>query len=938
MSKVFQLAWSFLWESPVRVALTITATAAATCLVIWVASGYDALEKTFDDYANLAMGRYALAVAPIEQKEEKFVPAIVLDDLRYDPVVSNADPMWAVRAEVIPPKPATRPARASGNRGNDGPPSGFGGGPSMRRPGSLPGTLLMITDAPEAPFEMLRGEWLSTDESDVAKVVVRAETAERFGIDVGDSLILKQNDQDHQLQVIGILDAPKLRGAGDSALPILAPSKGEIFLTTSTGERLLGETARISLIAVSLKEDADINSFRFGWAPKLSSYATPVQFQQAFEVEEALDQSSSAANVRLQSYAATGVSMLVAFLVVLCTLSMGVNERIRQYAILRSLSFTRGQIAQLITLEGLFLGGIGFLAGLAASYLALFVIGMVSSRMLDHGVTLGRHSLLLGMAATLGGAFIASFIPAYGATRVKPIDAMSPRVEETGDDKSFSRVGFLVGLFLIAVNPILTFFVPPPFEAGIPVLMTIGFAAMTIGFILISPAIVAGVDRWLSPVLALVLGIDPKLLACQITSHLWRTIGASISLAVGVGLFIGIQVWGFTMLEGFIPGLWAPNALVQFNSGGLARSESMAVVDIPGINPERSFPIVVEQPRMQEDLTNSAERASIIRQDNIVIVGIDATRAFSGSDPFLNFEWVEGTPEEAVEKLVTGRGCIVPDHFLRETDLKLGDTFALVPPENAEKVVAYEVAGAVKLPGWHWQTKLTGFRTRTHRAAALVFANFEPVSQDFDLPQASHVWFDFTSRDVDPEQVQTQVSELYANILQTKKDGSLPAEEADIRVIPVNQIRERTRGAAQRWIWLVSQVPLIASLIASIGVLNVFLASVRARRWEFGVLRGIGITSSTIVRAVLAEGLLIGIVAGVLSVGFGVMCGWCGCGIAQYMSFFGGMQPDLVIPWDAIFMGLVGLILLATLSAAWPAYSIGKTRPLVLLQEGRSTF
>ncbi|PQO25559.1 ABC transporter [Blastopirellula marina] len=937
MRKVLRLAWSFLWESPVRVALTITATAAATCLVIWIASGYDALEKTFDDYANLAMGRYELAVAPIEQKEEKFVPPEVLDDLRSDPVVANADPMWAVRAEVIPPKSASPAARDKDNSDNNGPPTGYGGGPNIRRPGSLPGTLLMITDAPEAPFEMLRGDWLSTEESDVPQVVVRTETAQRMGIDVGDMLTLKQNDQDHKLQVIGILDAPKLRGAGDSALPILAPSKGEIFLTQSAVERILTDTPKISLIAVSLKEETDINTFRFGWAPKLSSYATPVQFQQAFEVEEALDQSSSAANVRLQSFAATGVSMLVAFLVVLCTLSMGVNERIRQYAILRSLSFTRFQIAQLITLEGLFLGGLGFLTGLGISYLALLAVGMAASRVLDHGVTLGRHSVLLGMAATLGGAFIASIIPAYGATRVKPIDAMSPRVEDAGEEQ-FSRIGFLVGLVLIAVNPVLTFLVPPPFEAGIPVLMTIGFASMAIGFILISPAIVAGVDRWISPVLARWMGIDPKLLACQITSHLWRTVGASISLAVGVGLFIGIQVWGFTMLEGFIPGPWAPNALVQFNSGGLSRSEANAVVDIPGINPERSFPIVVEQPRMREDLTNSAERASVIRQDNIVLVGIDASRAFSGSDPFLKFEWVEGNPEEASKKLVSGRGCIVPDHFLRETGLKIGDTFALVPPENAKKVVAYEIAGAVKLPGWHWQTKLTGFRTRTHRAAALVFANYDPVARDFDLPQASHVWFDFASSDADPQQIQNLASQFYTKRVQMQGTGTTPMEEAEVSVIPVNQIRERTRGAARRWIWLVSQVPLIASLIASIGVLNVFLASVRARRWEFGVLRGIGITSSTIIRAVLAEGILIGIVAGILSVGFGIMCGWCGCGIAQYMSFFGGMQPDLVIPWEAVTIGLVGLIILATLSAAWPAYLIGKIRPLVLLQEGRGSF
>ncbi|MHC2066234.1 ABC transporter permease [Bremerella sp. T1] len=934
MKKIFQLAWAMLWDSPVRVALTVLATAAATCLVIWIASGYDALEKTFDDYANLSMGRYELAVAPIEQKEEKFIPEEVLADLRADNFIANADPMWAVRAEVVPEKSTFSTAK----HGKGEKPSNFDRDPQFRPPGSLPGTLLMFTDASQPPFEMAQGEWLSTEDADRFQAVVRTETAERMGLEVGDGMILIRNDQNHLLKVKGILDAPKLKGAGDSALPILAPSKGELFLNAVAAEELLGERPKISLIAVSLREETDINSFRFGWGPKLSSYATPVQFQQAFEVEEALDQSSSAANVRLQSYAATGVSLLVAFLVVLCTLSMGVSERIRQYAILRSLSFTRFQIAKLIMLEGLFLGCLGFAIGLGISYLTLLLIGTVASQMLDNGVVLGRHGVLLGMAATLGGAFVAALIPAVGATYVKPLDAMSSGGNEAVSDKSFSRVGFVFGLLLIAVNPVLTFLVPPVSEASVPISMVIGFASMALGFVFVSPAIVVGVDRWLSPVLAKMLRINPSLLASQITSHLWRTVGASISLAVGVGLFIGIQVWGFTMLEGFIPGQWAPDALLQLHANKLSADQTIAISRIPGIDLEQSFPIVVEQPRLQEDLAKSAERASVIRQDNIVLVGIDATRAFSGKEPFLEFDWVEGSPQAATEKLIAGRGCIVPDHFLRETGLKVGDTFALVPPENVENIVSYEIAGAVKLPGWHWQTKLTGFRTRTHRAAALVFANYAPVAEDFGLLEPSHIWFDFDSPGADPSLIEQHANAFLRKGSQGIDTTVSPNTEVDINIVPVKQIRERTRGAARRWIWLVSQVPLIATMIASIAVLNVFLASVRARRWEFGVLRGIGITSWTIVRAVLAEGLLTGIVAAVLSLGFGVMCGWCGCGVAQYISFFGGMQPDLVIPWDAISLGLSGLILLAILSAAWPAYLIGKTEPLALLQQGRGSF
>ncbi|MGC4005241.1 MAG: FtsX-like permease family protein [Pirellulales bacterium] len=88
----------------------------------------------------------------------------------------------------------------------------------------------------------------------------------------------------------------------------------------------------------------------------------------------------------------------------------------------------------------------------------------------------------------------------------------------------------------------------------------------------------------------------------------------------------------------------------------------------------------------------------------------------------------------------------------------------------------------------------------------------------------------------------------------------------------------------------------------------------------------------------MAEGLLIGIVAAILSVGFGTIIGWCGCEFTQYISFFGGMHPDLVVPWTPILAGIAALLGLMILTAVWPAWDIGHTKPLTLLQRGRGAF
>jgi putative ABC transport system permease protein len=73
-----------------------------------------------------------------------------------------------------------------------------------------------------------------------------------------------------------------------------------------------------------------------------------------------------------------------------------------------------------------------------------------------------------------------------------------------------------------------------------------------------------------------------------------------------------------------------------------------------------------------------------------------------------------------------------------------------------------------------------------------------------------------------------------------------------------------------------------------------------------------------------------------LSLGFGVFSGWCGTGISQYVSFFGGLAPPLVIPWPQLAFGFSVTLGRCLAAALWPAVSTGRTEPLKLLQAGRA--
>ncbi len=918
MGKVLGLTWAYLRARPVRNGLAALATVCSVCMVVWVASGYDALLKTFDNFAERGLGRYELSVAAVASATAIAVPDDALDALRSDPAVTAVEPMGAKRAPV-----------AVKTRGPGVPEPAAPSGP--QRP--LPDPMILATDVAEAPFSILRGRWIEA----ASEAVLSDNAAARLGVDVGGELLAGQGRHRQLLRVVGVLDAPDVVVAYDNtALKVLCPGAGDVFVRMEAAASLHGSPVVINFAGVAVADEVDVNTFRFAWGPRLSGFATPLQFQEAFDIEEALDESASAENIKLQSYAATALSMLVSLLVIFCTLNMGVSERIRQFAILRSLRFTRGQVVGLVVLESLFLASIGLAGGLALGYGALQALEQGMGGLLRHGATLGGHSLTLATVAAYGGALLASTVPAWRAVRVRPVDALAGDFGDasSGPGRAWSGAAGL-GLGLLAVNPVLAFLAPPDFDAGIYLAMAVGYGCMCAGLLLLAPAVVSLADRAIGPLLARLLGIQPRLLFSQVSSHRWRTVGAALSMTVGLGLFVAVQVWGHTMLGAFVPGAWVPDAIVYFSPDGVPPAQAAEVGRLPGVDPARTLPVVVEQPMLAEDITGSAENASVVRQNNVVIAGVDPARALLGARPLLPFDWVEGSPEEAARRLAAGRACVVPDHFLREAGLQLGDSFAMVPPEAPDQPVHYEIVGAVRLPGWHWQTKHTSFRTRNHRAAALIFAGYAAVAADFDLPRTSHVWFGF-SDGADPLRIEAEAAKLYGALLGREATAGIVTDGSPYaRVITADAIRAMTLQTAGRWLWVISVLPLIALVVACFGVLNVMLASVRARYWEMGVLRGLGFTRFSLIRAIVAEGLLIGVIACVFSVAFGVLAGWCGAGYSQHISFFGGMHPPLALPVLPVLIGLVFALGLSGLTALWPALSIARTRPLTLLQRGR---
>jgi putative ABC transport system permease protein len=627
---------------------------------------------------------------------------------------------------------------------------------------------------------------------------------------------------------------------------------------------------------------------------------------------------------------------------------MGVDERIRQFAMLRAVALTKSQIGVMVVLESVVLGLIGWGGGLLAGWGLIKVMAKLRPESVSEGAELGGWCVALSGVCALGGALAASIMPAWRATRVTPLEAMIPRHRQYSG--RFAVILTILGLILIAVNPLVVFYIPMKDAARYGISAAIGCTSMALGFILLTPLAVVFIERIFGRLLARILRLNDRLLATQLSTNMGRTVGATIAITIGLGLYVAMQTWGYSMLAPFTPGDWTPDLLVSLGTTGLPGSEVDAVSHVPGVASDKFLPVAVKQVKFAVDPTGSRIRPSATRQDNCVMIGIDTEAALGGANPLFKFSFVEGTRDQAVARLKQGRFCLVPDHFARESGLGVGGKFRVISPDDPDTSLEYEIAGVVSMPGWHWMTK----SIRRGRAAGLMFCPYETVKRDFHISRISIFWGNMDGSATEAE-IKSAIQPIANRNLAVRPAVSPAANSAEtegrplpgtmrrrdsisamVTVTTADSVRKQIRERADNIIWALSELPLVTLLVSSLGVVNTILSSIRARRWDLGVLRAMGLTRFGLFRLILAESLLIGVVACVLSLGFGGMAGYCGTGVTRYINIRGGQITPLVLPWAQLMVGFGIALGLCLLAALWPAYATGRIEPLRLLQAGRA--
>jgi putative ABC transport system permease protein len=869
-----------------RAALTVAAVALSVSLVVAVTSGYASALASAHQFLTRYLGSVDVTVIQ-HANVHGGVSEKIIDAMRGDPRVRQA--IGRVEMQNASLKPSKDP--------ND--------------PGKLTtiSGIVMPGDFLVQSLVVARGKWFTGDDGNF--VVIDQGTATAMSLEPGDPLTVPGLDKKMTLTVVGVVHKPS----------IMTQSRQMLYVPLKTLQRFTDFQGRVSRILVQLEPGVDAEQFAAEWSSRVKEIEPGAQVRSAQQAKEQMDRELE--SVHVLSYMGGIVSMLAATFIIFSALSMGVSERQRTLAMLRAVGASKWQVAALVVLEGMLLAAAGAVIGVALGWAWMEILAWKFRPFFVAGVVMSGGGIALGVIGSLIAALAVSLLPAWSAARVSPLEAMSPLASPPA-----SRVPWwsaLAGAALIMIDPILLFgpiqhFIAlfgaskPAQTAGIIRFyghFALGLPSVMLGFFLLSPLAVVIVEAVAAPIIAPLFGVRAAMLRQQLTGGVWRVAGTCTALMVGLATLIVLQVQGHTALGGWkLPDKFPDIFIASYSMAGVQPDDVKKLSAIPGIKPGQVMPIAIALPGLSTGFFGLAQ--AMVMPDATMFFGVDPDVGIR----MMDLDFREGSADTAIPMLKAGRHVLITNEFRQLKNLHVGGKLTL---QTLHGPVDYTVAGVIWSPGLDVISSYFDLGMEMdQRTAASVFGTLDDARRDFGIDRYRLVGANldyFVDRDEILKRVQKALN----------AQGLIAGD--------VREIKYQIESWFYKILMLVSSVAFAAMAVASLGVTNTIMASVRSRRWQFGVLRSIGVTRGTLLRLVLAEAALLGLVACALGLAAGALMSVDAHALAVLMT---GYNPPLVTPWNVVGWGMLIVMAISLAASAAPAAAVALAEPLTLLQAGRS--
>ncbi len=779
-----------------RVALTLIAVALGVALISGTYILTDTINQSFDNIFQTAAKGTDVSITPRDAVDanatqtSNTIPASFLDEVQRQPGVAKAAGSVSTSNVALFKSDGDRVGRA-------------GGAPTQ------------VSSALPAPFGALtytEGHAPRTD----GEVALLQATADSEGIKIGDTVEIAGDGPKEPLKVVGLGKFGGVSSVGGFVL---------VVTTLHEAQQLAGTPDAFNEIAVAAKPGVSDTQLRDQLRQVKAPVAVNVRTgqQQADKNVDDIRQVLGFLTTALLVFA--GIALFVGAFIIFNTFSITVAQRMREFALLRTLGASRGQVMGAVLFEGLLIGLLGSIAGLllglvlAPGLRALFKA--FGADLPSEGTVLETRTIVVSLVVGTLVTLVSGLAPAIRATRVPPVAALRegailPRSKGARFITPGGAVLAVLGFAALAAGL---------FGGAGVALVGFGAALVFIGVALLSPKLVPPLAGAVGRMFPGVVGQLARENAVRLPG---RTAVTAAALMIGVTLvaFVSIFAQGLkaTISDAVDTAARPGTIIVQASGGGgtpLPPAVGEGLARIPGV--KTTAPVSFTAGRVQG------------------ISGKTSISAVADTLPdVFDTQWKQG--DDAVFRSLGDSGAVVTKDYADANDLRVGSKLDVLTPTGDR--VDLTVRGITDdNSGLFADVTISETLARSafnQRDDALVFAGVDPADQ-------------------------TQVKQRIDAAL----EKAYPIAEA----LTVQEFKDQQAGQINQILVLFYVLLSLSVIVSLFGIVNTLVLSIYERTRELGMLRAIGTSRKQVKRMIRFEAVITSLIGAVIGIVMGLIFG-----------------------------------------------------------------
>ena len=356
------------------------------------------------------------------------------------------------------------------------------------------------------------------------QVVVDGNSASRTKL--GATVTLGHGGTDSEYRVVGVATA---------ASPNQPVRAGHVFLTDAAVSALAPRGGAAEVAGVFARSGVSPSELASEIRARVPLAATYTGNERG--AAEFLDAGAARGTLVAIGSSFAGTAVLIALFVVAGTLSLSIQRRSRDFALMRAIGATPMQIHRLIAQEVLIVAGAGALVGVIPGFLLAVAMrfGFAQAGVIpqDFALTFGPAPALIAVAVMIVASQLAAAVTARRPARINPIEALQ---EASSPPSRLRRGRTITGVLLAAIGLLasaIPLFIPGTIAVAGPVAAAL-LLIVAVG--LLGPALVRVAITLFGGPLRHSKSPAAFLAAANARSNSRRLAAAIVPLALGIGL------------------------------------------------------------------------------------------------------------------------------------------------------------------------------------------------------------------------------------------------------------------------------------------------------------------------------------------------------------------------------------------------------------------